>query len=450
VSQEPAKDRGHRRTHADDAAERNEIYEAAKRADYEIPKLQALPMAELLAAAQREGIAGFSGLSKQELIFQLLKFRVTNTGLGWGEGTLDILPDGFGFLRSSRYSYAAGPDDIYVSPSQIRRLNLKPGHQIAGPVRPPKDGEKYFALLHVEAVNGEPVEALRQRIPFSEKTPIVPHERLTLDHPGCGLDIRLLDVLAPMGKGQRTLIQTPPLSGRSMLLTRLAKAILTNHPDVYVIMLVVDERPEDITEMVRETGPDERREVVASTFDEPASRHVAIADMVTEKARRMVESGRDVVVLVDSLTQLTRACNSEVPHSGKILSSGLDAAALHRPKTLFASARQLEEGGSLSVIATVLVKTGSRINDVIFDEFVGRANSEIVLDRDLAELHIHPAIDVQHTGTRREDALLSVDELNALRRLRKQLSGMSTQESLETVMDMIAATPDNATFLRGL
>jgi transcription termination factor Rho len=389
-------------------------------------------------------------LTKQELIFHLLRQRVTHTGLGWGEGVLDILPDGFGFLRSKRYSYAAGSDDIYVSPSQIRRLNLKPGHLLAGPVRPPKEGEKYFALLHVEAVNGGTVEELRGRIPFDELTPLLPHQRLSLEHPGCGLDMRLLDFLAPLGKGQRTLVATPPLTGRGALLTHFAQAILHNHPEVYVILLMVDERPEDITEMLRQTGPDNRREVAASSFDEPASRHVALAELVTDRARRMVETGQDVVILMDSLTQLTRAYNTEVPHSGKILSAGLDANALQRPKRLFGSARKVEEGGSLTVVATVLTDTGSRMNDVIAEEFRGKANSDIVLSDKLSGLHIYPALDIAHTGTRSEDRLLSENELLKVRRLRKELSGMATGEALESLLERVTKTKDNAAFLDSL
>ncbi len=430
-----------------DAGDRNEIYEAAKKADYEIPKLQALPMARLLELVKREGVEGYSGLGKQELIFLLLRRRVTSTGLGWGEGVLDVLPDGFGFLRSPRYSYAAGPDDIYVSPSQIRRLNLKPGHVLAGPVRPPKDGEKYFALLRVEAVNGGTVGELRDRIPFEERAALPPAERLRLEYRGCGLDVRALDLLAPLGKGQRTLIRTPPLAGRSQLLISLAQALLHNHPEVYVIILMVDERPEDITLVQRQTGPESRREVIASSFDEPPSRHVALAEIVTEKARRMAESGAEVVVLLDSLTQLTRAFNTEAPHTGKILSAGLDAVAVQKPKRLFGSARNLEDSGSLTVIATVLTDTDSHMNDVIGEEFKGKANSEIVLHEALAELHIYPPIDIGHTGTRRETDLLGDATTAKLRALRKRLSTVSRQDALETLLRELAATPDNDTYL---
>jgi len=430
--------------------QRNEIYEAAKKADYQIPKLQELAMSELLRLARQEGVEGYPGLSKQELIFQLLRQRVTSTGLGWGEGVLDVLPDGFGFLRSKRYNYVAGPDDIYVSPSQIRRLNLKQGHLLAGPVRPPKEGEKYFALLHVEAVNAGTVDELRHRIPFDELTPVLPNERLRLEHPDCGIDMRLLDFLAPLGKGQRTLIMTPPLTGRSVLLTHLAQAILHNHPEVYVILLAVDQRPEDITEMRRQTGPDERREVAASSFDEPAGRHIALAEIVVQKARRMVETGRDVVMLMDSLTQLTRAYNTEIPHSGKIITAGLDAVALQRPKHLFGSARCVEEGGSLTVIATALTDTNSRMNEVICDEFKGKANSEIVLSEQLTGLHVYPAIDIAHSSTREEDRLLDPDELRKVRKLRRELSSIPGGNGLEKLMERVSQTATNSMFFVGV
>jgi transcription termination factor Rho len=375
---------------------------------------------------------------------------VTNRGLGWGEGTLDILPDGFGFLRSRRYNYQAGPDDIYVSPSQIRRLNLKQGHELAGPVRPPKESEKYFALLHVEAVNGRPVEDLRRRIPFANLTPLLPSERLRIEHDGCGLDMRLVDLLAPMGRGQRTLILSPPHSGRTVLLTHLAQAILSGNPDLYVILLMLDERPEEVTEAVRCTGPDDRREVVASTFDEPAARHVALAEMAVQKASRMVEAGEHVALLVDSLTSLVRAYNADVPHSGKILAAGLDAVALHEPKKLFGAARNVEEGGSLTVIATALTDTGSRLNDVVVEEFSHKGNCEIVLDWHLAGLHVYPAIDVAGTGTRREDNLLPAEDLERLRRLRKEVDRGSKQETLEALVDRVAKTDSNRELLDSL
>lgn len=430
-----------------DDQERNRIYEAAKNANHEIPALQAMPIRELQRLARTEGVETPGNLGKQELIFRILRERVTGAGLGWGEGVLDVLPDGFGFLRSVQYCYAAGPDDIYVSPSQIRRLGLRPGHRVAGPVRPPKDGEKYFALLHVEAVNGRPVPELRERVPFDELTPILPTERLRLEHPGCAPEVRLLDFLAPIGKGQRVLVRTPPLSGRTALLTHLAQALLTRHPEVYVVLLAVDAHPEEVTEMQRRTGPEERREVAASTFDEPPGRHVALAEIVLEKARRMVEYGCDVVLLMDSLTQLTRAYNTEIPHSGKILSAGLDATALYKPKRLLGSARKLEEGGSLTVIATVLTDTGSRINDVILDEFTGKANCEVVLDAGLADLHVSPALDIAHTRTRREDELLEAEEHLAVRALRKRLADYPAREAIEQLLEWMAGNPTNESLL---
>jgi transcription termination factor Rho len=439
-----------RRPDALDAAARNEMYEEAKRTDYEIPKLQALPMAELIEMARDAGVEAVSGVTKQELIFQILKLKVTSQGLGWGEGTLDILPDGFGFLRSARYNYRSGPDDIYVSPSQIRRLNLKQGHQLAGPVRPPKEGEKYFALLHVEAVNGALVESLRARIPFEDLTPVLPNQRLLLEHPGDGLDMRLIDILAPLGKGQRVLMLSPPHSSRTRLLTNIARAILANDEDVYVILLLLDERPEEVTEARRRTGPDRRREVIASTFDEPASRHVALAEMAMHKAMRMVESRRDVAVVLDSLTALTRAYNTEVPHSGKIVSAGLDVQALHMPKQLFGAARRVEEGGSMTVIATSLTGTGSHMDEVICEEFRGKSNSEIVLDQELASMHVYPALDVHRTGTRREDTLLETDVIERLRRLRKRLAPLPRGEALEQLVAAVEATGSNREFLATL
>ncbi|MEY2980684.1 MAG: transcription termination factor Rho [Planctomycetota bacterium] len=430
----------------------DEVYEQAKSTDYEISRLQGLPMGTLQQLADEVGVESHLGLGRAELIFQILKKKVTARGLAWGEGTLDILPEGFGFLRSRRYSYNAGPDDIYVSPSQIRRLNLKQGHEIAGPVRPPKDGEKYFALLHVEAVDCMPVECLKGRIPFDDLTPIVPDRRLTLT--GSDTDVRVVDLLAPIGFGQRVLVMSPPNSRRNALLISLARAILAGNPDVYLIQLLIDERPEEVTVAVQNTGPDDRREVVASTFDEPASRHVALAEMATMKARRLVESGRDVVMIVDSLTSLVRAYHQEVPHSGKILAAGLDAAALLAPKRLFGAARNVEEGGSLTVIATALTGTGSRVDEVIAEEFRGKGNCEIVLDEHLASLHVYPAIDLGRTGTRREEALLDAGDLERLRRLRVSLDagtdGEDPKASLEALVDKIAATASNRELLDSL
>ncbi len=442
---------GHSRRVDDlDESARNEVYERAKRTDYDIPRLQKLGVPELLRIAQDAGVEATVGLTKQELIFQILKRKVTSQGLGWGEGTLDVLPDGFGFLRSRRYNYQAGPDDIYVSPSQIRRLNLKQGHVIAGPVRPPKDGEKYFALLHVEWVDGKTVEDLRRRIPFDDMTPLVPTRRLLLDRDGTPLDVRLLDLLAPMGRGQRALVLAPPNSRRAALLIHLSQAILDGNPDVYLILLLLDERPEEVTVAARSTGPDDRREVVASTFDEPASRHVALADLAIMKAKRMVESGAHVVLVLDSLTSLVRAFNTELPPTGKTLCAGLDVAALQPTKRLFGAARNVEEGGSLTVIATALTGTGSRVDEVIAEEFRGKGNCEVVLDERLAGLHLYPPIDVLRTGTRREDSLLPPADLQRLRALRAHVDRDSMRESLEDLIARVQATPSNRALLDSL
>ncbi len=430
--------------------ERNAVYERAKRTDYDIPRLQALSIGELRKIATEAEVESTVGLSRQELIFQILKRKVTSQGLGWGEGTLDILPDGFGFLRSRRYNYQAGPDDIYVSPSQIRRLNLKQGHQIAGPVRPPKDGEKYFALLHIEWVDGKTVDDLRRRIAFDDLTPILPDRRLVLDEGKAPLDVRVVDLLAPLGFGQRTLVLAPPNSRRNALLTHLAQAILDGNPSVYVILLLLDERPEEVTIAQRNTGPDERREVVASTFDEPAARHVALAEMALMKAKRMVESERDVVLCVDSLTSLVRAYNLEMPPTGRTLCAGLDAAAMQQPKRLFGAARNVEEGGSLTVLATALTGTGARIDEVIAEEFRGKGNCEIVLDERLAGLHLYPPIDVLRTGTRREDSLLTPQDLLRLRTLRAAIDRTSPRESLEMLTARVEATPSNRALLDAL
>ena len=433
-----------------DPKARNELYELAKSANYDIPRLQAMSITELMALATAEDLSLLPGLGKKEIIFEILRARITKKGLGWGEGVLDILPDGFGFLRSPRYDYEPGPDDIYVSPSQVRRLNLKQGHVLAGPVRPPKQGEKYFALLHVEAVNGGTVEELRRRIPFGELTPVLPADRLRLEFPGCDVAMRLLDLLAPIGKGQRALVDAPPQSGRTLLLTRIAKALLRNHPELFVIMCLIDERPEDVTDVLNQTESDEgHREVAASTFDQPASRHVALAEMTLAKAQRMVEAGRDVVILLDSLTALVRAYNQETPHSGKILSAGLDTVALQRPKQLFGAARNVEEGGSLTVIASVLTDTGSAMNDAIAEEFAGKGNCEIVLDRQLAEQHVYPALDTARTGTRREDILLPPDQLGKVRRLRGELAELVARERLQKLVADLESTESNDEFLAG-
>ena len=433
-----------------DAEERNKIFEDAKQANYRIPELQAAPMPELMQQAIEAGIPGSANLGKQELIFEILKHKATSKGLGWGEGTLDILPDGFGFLRSQQHDYRSGSDDIYVSPSQIRRLGLKQGHLVSGPVRPPKEGEKYFALLHVETVNDKTIEELKRQINFNDLTPVLPFERLKLEHDQGSIALRLIDLLAPIGKGQRSLILTPPHADRTSLLTEIAGAFLINHPKLYVFMLLLDERPEEVSEAVRRIGPTGNCEVVASTFDEPASQHISLTKIVLEKARRLVESGKDVVLLVDSLTSLTRAYNTETPHSGKVISAGLDAVALQEPKRLFGAARRVEEGGSLSIIATLLCDTGSHMNDVICEEFMGKANSEIVLDQHLASLHLYPPINVKSSATRREDNLLDEEELTKTRSLRRSLATLSNEEALKKLLADLQATKSNAEFLQGI
>jgi transcription termination factor Rho len=360
---------------------------------------------------------------------------------------LEVLPDGFGFLRSPRHDFEPGPDDIYVSPSQVRRLNLKQGHQVAGPVRPPRRSEKYLALLQVEAVNGGTVAELARRIPFDQRTPVLPTRRLPLAHDGASADVRLLDLLAPWGRGQRVLIQAPPGSGRTLLLTNITRALLTANPDLYAVVCVVDERPEEVTELRRRTGPDSQREVVASTFDQPPGRHIALAEMALARAQRMVEAGRDVLLVLDSLTALARALHQELPPSGRMLTAGLDAGALLRPKRLFGAARQLEGGGSLTVIATVLTGTDSRVDQVIAEEFAGKGNSDVVLAGELAALHIYPAIDPLRTGTRREDCLLPPTAIEALRRLRARLQGLPIRTRLETVSQLLARAPSNQELL---
>jgi transcription termination factor Rho len=426
-----------------DEGARNAIYEAAKHADHEIGKLQALAMPELIEVARREGLEDIVGLNRQELLFQLLRRRATSTGLGWAEGVLDILPDGFGFLRSKNYNYVPGPDDIYVSPSQIRRLNLKQGHLLAGPVRPPKEGEKYFALLHVEAVNSRTIDEQRHRIPFENLTPVHPHVRLQLEQPGGDVLLRLLDLLAPLGKGQRALLHSPPGARRVRNLVRVAQALLANHPDLHLTLLLLDARPEEVTEAQRGLLPHAHREILAATFEEPPNRQVALAQMTVERLRRCVEAGQDVVLLADSLTALARACHVDLPHSGKLLAPGLDAVALQLPKRLFGSARSVAEGGSLTILATILTGTGSRTNDAIVEEFAGKANCEIVFDRHLAELHVDPALDVARTGTRSEDNLLPPDALAVVRKLRRQCDAGDPAATLERLLALLAQHPDN-------
>jgi transcription termination factor Rho len=428
------------------ADERSRLYEAARRRD-DIGRLQELSVAALRDVAREEGLDVPPGCSRSALLFELVKHRLADTGLGWGEGVLDVLAEGYGFLRSPRRDFEPGADDVYVSTTQVRRLDLKPGQEIAGPVRPPHRGENFLALLHVELVDGSPVDEMRARLPFDQRTPLLPRRRLHLEHPGAGPAPRLVDLLAPWGLGQRVLIHAPPGAGRTLLLTQLAQAIAAREPGVHLLLALLDERPEEIAEVRRQVGHGRGREVVATAFDAPPARHLALAEMALARAQRLVEAGRDVVLALDSLTAFARACNQELPHSGKMLSVGLDAAALLRPKKLFAAARSLEEGGSLTVLATVLTATGSRLDEVIAEEFAGKANSEVVLDPGLASLHVEPALDVLRTGTRREDCLLDAGALAALRRLRLELAPRPPRERLEALLQLLARHPTNAGLL---
>jgi transcription termination factor Rho len=400
-------------------------------------------MAELMELAQEFKIENPSSLRKQELIFAILKACASQNGNIYGEGVLEILPDGFGFLRSPMYSYMPGPDDIYVSPSQIRRFGLRKGDMITGQIRPPKEGERYFALLRVSEIGMEKPEATKRLVLFDNLTPIYPNERFRLENGEQNYSSRIIDLLVPIGKGQRCLIVAPPRTGKTMLLQNIANSINANHPDAYLIVLLIDERPEEVTDMERTV----KAEVVSSTFDEPPARHVQVAEMVSEKAKRLVERKKDVVILLDSITRLGRAYNAVTPSSGRVLSGGLDANALQRPKRFFGAARNIEEGGSLSIIATALVDTGSRMDEVIFEEFKGTGNSEIQLDRHLSEKRVFPAIDINRSGTRKEELLLEPDVLNRVWILRKLLSPMNTIDSMDFLLSKMKGTKNNKIFL---
>ncbi|MCS7045229.1 MAG: transcription termination factor Rho [Gemmataceae bacterium] len=420
-----------------------------KRGATHISELQQLTMAQLLKIAREEKLTDYSGLKKQDLIFKILKERVKQNGLMFGEGTLEILPDGFGFLRSPDYNYLPCPDDIYVSPSQIRRFGLRNGSTVAGQIRPPKEAERYFALLRVEAVNYCDPELLSQKIVFEDLTPLHPNKRLNLEADPTDLSMRVLNLITPIGKGQRGLIVSPPRAGKTVLLQKIGMSLLKNHPECYLIVLLIDERPEEVTEMERTVkGP--HCEVVSSTFDEPYSRHIQVTEMVLEKAKRMVEFGSDVVILLDSITRLARAYNNELPPSGKILSGGVDAGALHKPKRFFGAARNIEEGGSLTILATALIDTGSRMDEVIFEEFKGTGNMEVHLDRRLVDKRVWPAIDVNASGTRKEELLMSPEELRRVYILRKVLSDMNPIEAMELLTSRMARTKSNAEFLNTL
>ncbi len=409
-----------------------------------LAELKQKKISELTQMGKEFNVEGASGMRKQELIFALLQAQTEKNGLIYGEGVLEILPDGFGFLRAPDYNYLPGPDDIYVSPSQIRRFNLRTGDTTSGQIRSPKDNERYFALLKVESVNFEDPEVSRDKILFDNLTPLYPNERIQLetDDP-TNYSIRVMDLLTPIGKGQRGLIVSPPRTGKTMLLQNIANSISRNFKDIILIVLLIDERPEEVTDMQRSV----KAEVISSTFDEPAQRHIQVAEMVIEKAKRLVEHKRDVVILLDSITRLARAYNTVVPPSGKILSGGVDSNALHRPKRFFGAARNIEEGGSLTIIATALVDTGSRMDEVIFEEFKGTGNMEIHLDRKLSDKRIFPAIDINRSGTRKEELLLNTDELNKVWILRKLLAPLTVVDSMEFLLEKMEGTKDNADFL---
>jgi len=416
------------------------------RNEMNLVELKSKNIRELMTIAKALNIEGASAMRKQELIFALLQAQAEMSGLIYGEGVLEILPDGFGFLRSQNYNYLPGPDDIYVSPSQIRRFSLRTGDSISGQIRPPKDNERYFALLKVEAVNYEDPDVARDKILFDNLTPLYPDRRVKLESIADNLSTRVMDLLTPIGFGQRGLIVAQPRTGKTMLLQNIANAISINHKEAYLIVLLIDERPEEVTDMQRNV----RAEVVSSTFDEPPQRHVQVAEMVSEKAKRLVEHKRDVVILLDSITRLARAYNSVVPPSGKILSGGLDSNALHRPKRFFGAARNVEQGGSLTIIATALIDTGSRMDEVIFEEFKGTGNMEIVLDRKLADRRIFPAIDINKSGTRKEELLIPSDDLNRIWILRKLLSPLNPIDAMEFLLDKMQGTKGNADFLASM
>ncbi len=410
--------------------------------------LKDMSISELTHIAKEMGIEGATGLRKQELIFKVLAAQTEKSGLIFSEGVLETLPDGFGFLRAPEYNYLPGPDDIYVSPSQIRKFDLRTGDTVSGQIRPPKEGERYFALIKVEAINFEAPEQSREKIFFDNLTPLYPDEQLTLEIEGdpTKISARVMDLVTPIGKGQRALIVAPPRTGKTMLLQTIANSITENHPEVALIVLLIDERPEEVTDMQRSV----KGEVISSTFDEPPTRHVQVADMVIEKAKRLVEHKRDVVILLDSITRLARAHNAVVPPSGKILSGGIDSNALQRPKRFFGAARNIEEGGSLTIIATALIDTGSRMDDVIFEEFKGTGNSEIQLDRKLSDKRLFPAIDLQRSGTRKEELLIDKENLARIWVMRRVLNPLSPVEQMEVVIERLSKTKTNAEFLASM
>ncbi|MBW2229686.1 MAG: transcription termination factor Rho [Deltaproteobacteria bacterium] len=411
-----------------------------------VKELKQQTMQELTVFAEAMSVENAAGMKKQDLLFAILQVQTEKRGKIFAEGVLEILQDGFGFLRAPDQSYQAGPDDIYVSPSQIRRFNLRTGDTVEGQVRPPKENERYFALLKVERINFEEPDKAKHKILFDNLTPLYPEDKFVLESKSGGLTTRIIDLIAPIGKGQRALITSPPKAGKTMVIKDIANAIAENHPDVYLIVLLIDERPEEVTDMQRTV----KAEVISSTFDEPATRHVQVADMVIAKAKRLVEHNRDVVILLDSITRLARAHNTVVPHSGKILSGGVDSNALHKPKRFFGAARNVEEGGSLTIVGTALIETGSRMDEVIFEEFKGTGNSELVLDRKLADRRTYPAIDINRSATRREELLMEENALNRMYILRKVLAPLSAVDSMEFLLGKIKATESNEEFLESM
>jgi transcription termination factor Rho len=411
-----------------------------------INDLKDMSIQKLTQVAKDLNVAGATGMRKQDLIFQILKAQTEMSGFMFSEGVLEVLPDGFGFLRAPDYNYLPGPDDIYVSPSQIRKFDLQTGDTVSGQVRPPKDGESYFALIKVEAVNFEAPDQARNKLFFENLTPLYPQEKVRLETSSENLSARVMDLMTPIGKGQRGLIVAPPRTGKTMLLQNIAQSITTNHPEIYLIVLLIDERPEEVTDMQRSV----RGEVISSTFDEPAQRHVQVAEMVIEKAKRLVEHKKDVVILLDSITRLARAYNTVAPPSGKVLSGGLDSNALQKPKRFFGAARNIEEGGSITIMSTALIDTGSRMDDVIFEEFKGTGNMEIHLDRKLVDKRVFPAIDIIKSGTRKEELLLPKEDLNRIWVLRKVLTPLSPVEAMELLLDKMGKTKSNAEFLAAM
>jgi transcription termination factor Rho len=411
-----------------------------------LQELKEQSIGRLAELAKTYGIENPLSLRKQELIFRLLEAQAQKEGLFFAEGVLEVLPEGFGFLRAPEHNYLAGPDDIYVSPSQIRKFNLNSGDTLSGMIRPPKENEKFFAMLRIDAVNFDPPISVKERTHFDNLVPLYPTQHLKMERDPAELSTRVMDLMTPLGKGQRALIVAPPRTGKTVLLQNIANSITTNHPEVFLIVLLIDERPEEVTDMERHV----KGEVVSSTFDEPATRHVQVAEMVIEKAKRLVEHKKDVVILLDSITRLARAYNTVVPPSGKVLSGGVDSNALQRPKRFFGAARNIEEGGSLTIVATALIETGSRMDDVIFEEFKGTGNSEIVLDRKLSDRRVFPSMDIQRSGTRKEDLLLEAPRLSKIWVLRKVLAGSGPVESMELLLDRLSKTKTNDEFLANL